>query len=68
MSWGTLPVHLIHILLIAALSVLGLALVYVLSRRALSHVASRQGEAPLLGAGSVPGGAGGRERPRPRVG
>jgi len=35
-----LPVHLIHILLIAALSVLGLALVYVLSRRALSHVAS----------------------------
>jgi len=40
MNWSTLPTHLIHSLLIAATSVLGLVLVYLVSRRALSYVAS----------------------------
>jgi small-conductance mechanosensitive channel len=40
MSWSTLPTHMIHSLLIVSLSALGLVLVCLLSRRALSCAAS----------------------------
>jgi small-conductance mechanosensitive channel len=40
MNWSSLPEHVIHGLLILATSVLGLVLVYLLSKRAVSHAAS----------------------------
>jgi small-conductance mechanosensitive channel len=40
MAWSTLPTHLIYSLLIVTLAVLGLVLVYLFSRRALSFVGS----------------------------